>query len=532
MESTKKTRADYPNLRDDVVAGSEAARAFASMGGKASQAARRRRKNMRELAAMMLAQQIPEGEAKQRLKKMYDIPDDDITTQAAVVAGQIQSAMRGNTMAFATLVNLQQQEENIIDIDDGKPYHIDLDDVGDSFHAAIRDIRNCGHRIYAFKGGRGSLKSSTFGMIIPELMKNHEDVHALVVRKVGNTLKDSVFSQLQWAIDKQNVTTEFGEKMNPLEMTLLKTGQKIYFRGADKKEKIKSIKPPFGYIGILWLEELDQFAGEEEVRNIIQSAIRGGEYAWIFMSFNPPKSKDNWANKYTANPPADMLVHESNYLDVPRAWLGKPFYDEAENLRKANPEAYDNEYMGVANGAGGNVFSNIEIRTITDEEIAEFDNIYMGVDWGIAPDPYCFVRLHYDRERETVYFITEHVATGDEALNPITAQWIIDNGYDDDYITCDSAEKKSTIDYKDAGIRARNAKKGAGSVPYGIKWLMLRKLVIDPERTPFVKEEFPTYEFERDKEGNLISGYPDKNNHSIDATRYALERYCNQRYTA
>ena len=125
MKSTKKTRADYPNLRNDVVAGSEAAKAFASMGGKASQAARRRRKNMRELAAMMLAQQIPEGEAKQRLKKMYDIPDDDITTQAAVVAGQIQSAMRGNTMAFATLVNLQQQEENIIDIDDGKPYHVD-----------------------------------------------------------------------------------------------------------------------------------------------------------------------------------------------------------------------------------------------------------------------------------------------------------------------------------------------------------------------------------------------------------------------
>ena len=487
---------------------------------------------MRELAAMMLAQQIPEGEAKQRLKKMYDIPDDDITTQAAVVAGQIQSAMRGNTMAFATLVNLQQQEENIIDIDDGKPYHVDLDSVGDSFHAAIRDIRNCGHRIYVFEGGRGSLKSSTCGMIIPELLKNHEDVHALVVRKVGNTLKDSVYAQLQWALQEQGISNEWGEKLNPLEMTLLKTGQKIYFRGADKKEKIKSIKPPFGYIGVLWFEELDQFNGEDEIRNIIQSAIRGGEFAWILMSFNPPKSKDNWANKYAQNPPADMLVHTSNYKDVPRQWLGQPFFDEAENLRRANPDAYENEYMGVANGAGGNVFSNIEIRTITDEEIAEFDNIYMGVDWGIAPDPYCFVRLHYDRERETVYFITEHVATGDEALNPITAQWIIDNGYDDDYITCDSAEKKSTIAYKDAGIMARNAKKGAGSVPYGIKWLMLRKLVIDPERTPFVKEEFTTYEFERDKEGNLISGYPDKNNHSIDATRYALERYCNQRYTA
>ena len=535
MKSTdkpKKTLADYPNLRKDIVKGSEAAKEFGRLGGIAAGKAARRKKSMRELASLMLSQKIPEGEAKERLRKMYNIDSDDLTTQAAVIAGQIQSAMRGNTMAFATLVNLQEQEENIIDAEDGKPYHIDLDNAADSFHAAIRDIRNRKHRIYAFKGGRGSTKSSCISEIIPELMKNNPDVHALVVRKVGNTLKDSVFAQLQWSIDKLGIAHEWGDKRNPLEMTYLKTGQTIYFRGADKKEKIKSIKPPFGYIGILWFEELDQFNGEEEIRNIIQSAIRGGECAWVFMSFNPPKSKDSWANKYTAYPPDDMLVHESTYLDVPPEWLGKPFYDEAENLKKANPEAYENEYMGEANGAGGNVFTQIELRTITDEEIAEFDNIYQGVDWGIAPDPYCFVRLHYDRARETIYFIDEHTATGHEALNRQTADVILERGYDDYDVTCDSAEKKSTTDYRDFGINAKNAKKGAGSVAYGMKWLIQRKIVIDPERTPFVKEEFTNYEFDRDKEGNLVTGYPDHDNHSIDATRYALERYCNQRYTA
>ena len=214
MKSTdkpKKTLADYPNLRKDIVKGSEAAKEFGRLGGIAAGKAARRKKSMRELASLMLSQKIPEGEAKERLRKMYNIDSDDLTTQAAVIAGQIQSAMRGNTMAFATLVNLQEQEENIIDAEDGKPYHIDLDNAADSFHAAIRDIRNRKHRIYAFKGGRGSTKSSCISEIIPELMKNNPDVHALVVRKVGNTLKDSVFAQLQWSIDKLGIAHEWGD---------------------------------------------------------------------------------------------------------------------------------------------------------------------------------------------------------------------------------------------------------------------------------------------------------------------------------
>lgn len=529
----KPTDTSWQNLRRDVVAGSDAAKQFASMGGKAAAIARKKRKTMRELCAMMLQQQIPEGEARERLRKMYQIDAEDITTQAAVIAGQIQSAMRGNSMAFSVLCNLQQQEEaETIDLDDGRPYHIDLDNVSDSFHALIRDIRGRKHRTYVLEGGRGSTKSSCISEIIPELLQNNHDIHALIVRKVGNTLKDSVFSQLQWALEKLGLDGKYGERKNPLEMTLLQTGQKIYFRGADKKEKIKSIKPPFGYIGVLWFEEVDQFAGEEEIRNIIQSAMRGGELAWIFMSFNPPKSKDNWANEYCKNPPEDRYIHHSTYMDVPKEWLGQPFYDEAENLKRANPDAYEHEYLGVPNGAGGNVFTAIQKRTITDEEIESFDNIFQGVDWGIAPDPYCFVRLHYDRARETIYFIDEYVAKGNEALNRQTADVIIERGYDDYYVTCDSAERKSTLDYRDFGINARNAVKGAGSVEYGMKWLCNRTLVIDPERTPFVAEEFSNYEFDRDREGNLITGYPDHDNHSIDATRYALERYCNKRYTA
>ena len=279
---------------------------------------------------------------------------------------------------------------------------------------------------------------------------------------------------------------------------------------------------------MLWFEELDQFAGPEEVRSITESAVRGGDVAWIFKSFNPPKSANNWANEYVRIPKDNMLLHESTYTDVPREWLGEAFIAEAEHLREVNPEAYEHEYGGKANGEGGAVFTQIETRRITDEEIAGFDRIFQGVDWGLAPDPYAFVRLHYDRTRETIYFIDEYIVRG--ARNVQTAEVIQKRGYADFPITCDSAEKKSVLDYKSMGLRAIPARKGPGSVEYGMKWLAGRKIVIDPARTPYTHKEFTKYEFARDKEGHLITGYPDKENHTIDATRYALEVYCNSKY--
>ncbi|MEE1235043.1 MAG: PBSX family phage terminase large subunit, partial [Bacteroidaceae bacterium] len=315
---------------------------------------------------------------------------------------------------------------------------------------------------------------------------------------------------------------EFEYKVSPLEIRYKKTGQTIYFRGLDDETKLKSIKPEFGYIGILWFEELDQFSGPEEVRNIRQSAIRGGESAWVFKSFNPPKTKDNWANKYVNEPNPNMLVHSSTYKDVPSEWLGRPFIEEAEHLKEVNPDAYEHEYDGVPNGNGGNVFDKLSIRTITDEEIARFDRIYQGVDWGWFPDPFAFVRLHYDAARETIYILDEIYAN--KLSNEQSAVKIKEKGYTDAYITCDSAEHKSTADYRALGLPAKDAVKGPGSVEYGMKWLQRRKIVIDPARTPNAHREFTNYEYERNKNGDIISGYPDENNHAIDAVRYALER--------
>lgn len=336
---------------------------------------------------------------------------------------------------------------------------------------------------------------------------------------------------MKWAIQKMGLEDEFTYKVSPLEIIYKPTGQKIFFRGADDPLKIKSIKPEFGYIGIIWFEELDQFAGPEEIRSIEQSAIRGGDIAYKFKSFNPPKSKNNWANEYVAeterdNP--DAVVYRNTYKDVPPEWLGQKFIDDAEHLRKINPEAYENEYDGVANGSGGNVFEYLELREITDEEISRMDRIYQGIDWGWYPDKYAFIRSYYDSHHEKIYLIDENYVN--KTPNKKTAEWIIKHGYDDYLITCDSNENKSVNDYRDMGILARAAIKGPGSVEYGFKWLQGKTIVIDRHRTPNAYNEITKYEYARDKDGNVMSGYPEgQEDHIIAALRYAYEDFFNGR---
>lgn len=434
-----------------------------------------------------------------------------------------------NDLEKALKIKQEQEEKKAAEeaARNAKEYHMDLYNIPDCFHWAIRDIRDKEHLEYVFKGGRGSTKSTTIGMTIVELMKNNHDIHAAVCRKVGNTIKDSVYNKIKWAIGKQEFTEEFDSKLSPMEITLKSTGQKIYFRGADDPDKIKSINPEFGYIGILWFEELDQFAGPEEIRKIEQSAIRGGNLAWIFKSFNPPKTMNNWANKYVLEPKENRIVHSSTYLDVPKEWLGQPFIDEAEHLKEVNPNAYEHEYMGIANGNGGNVFEYLEIRDITDEEISRMDRVFAGVDYGWYPDAFCYLRTYYDSAREKIYLIDELYVN--KWSNSKTADWIKKKGYDDYTMICDSAEPKSVNDFRDAGLPARGAIKGPGSIEYGFKFLQTKTLVIDPKRTPNAYKEITEYEYDRDKEGNVISGYPDGNDHAISALRYAYEPLFNRR---
>lgn len=393
--------------------------------------------------------------------------------------------------------------------------------IGPAFYDIAHDIFHHGHTHYDFSGGRGSLKSSTVSVIVPLLLVSNPGTHALVLRKVANTIRDSVYAQYIWAIGELGMAAYWEAKVSPMELIYKPTGQKIMFRGADDPMKIKSIKVPFGYIAVTHFEEKDQFAGRAEIRNILQSTMRGGSVFWNFESYNPPISRDNWANKDSLEERADRLCHKSTYLQAPPEWLGEQFLAEAEHLKETDERAYQHEYLGIPVGTGGNVFDKLELRGITDEEVKSFDHIYQGVDFGWFPDPFAFIRLHYDRARETIYLLDEIYEN--KLSNEQSAQMILRNGYNDVRIICDSAEPKSVADFRAMRLPAFEAIKGPGSVEYGMKFLQRRTIVIDRKRTPHAYDEFVGYEYERNKDGDIISGYPDANNHLIDAARYALE---------
>lgn len=426
------------------------------------------------------------------------------------------------------------------------------DSIIPMYDDVLEDIFEHKHTHYVFPGGRGSTKSSFVGGVsIPLLIMQNPQIHAVCFRKVANTIQTSIFPQVVWGIYKLGVESLFKiPKTYSTPITYIPTGQKIMFFGLDDPMKVKSIKLPFGYIGITWFEELDQFSGENELRTVTQSTMRGGEKFWDFRTFNPPISKNNWANEYTEDCEIyrqdNTLVVRNTYLDVPEDWLGQQFIEEAEDLKAINPRAYEHEYLGHAIGTGGDVFQNVEefnadapteiqdvhgkvIKTVKLSDT--FDTVYNGIDWGFALDPFHFAKCYFDSRRLDLYIFREYRTI--QSRNETVFRELYEDEKlltSEDLVTADSAEPKSIADFKAYGAFIRGAEKGPDSVRYGIKWLQgLRHIYIDKRKCPNTWREFTTYEYEKDKDGNFISAYPDMDNHSIDAVRYAMEKYYKRR---
>lgn len=399
--------------------------------------------------------------------------------------------------------------------------------IAPSFYEVHKVIKEELYTHHWLKGGRGSTKSSFISIeIIFNMIKDAQAgklTNAVIFRRVKDTLRGSVFEQMLWAIEKLQCQDEWEINYSPLKLTYKSTGQVILFKGADKPLKMKSIKVSKGYIKYIWYEEVDEFEGMEKIRNINQSVMRGGEKFVIFYSFNPPKSARSWVNKEMLDKRKDKFTHHSTYLKVPRDWLGEQFIIEAEELKEKKPEQYEHEYLGKVTGTGGEVFTNVIIRKITDEEIKSFDRVKRGLDWGYAADPLAYVVMHLDKTRKKLYIFFEIYKT--RLSNSKAAELIKKENKLNQLVTADSAEPKSVDDLKEHGIRIKGAKKGPGSIEHGIKYLSeeLEEIIIDDERCPNTAKEFTTYELEKDSNGEWKADYPDKDNHTIDAARYGLE---------
>lgn len=396
------------------------------------------------------------------------------------------------------------------------------------------------HLRYVLKGGRGSGKSFIIPMrIMLDIMEY--PVSALGVRKVQNTILKSVYANFKGAANAMGVRHLFRFVDSKLEITYKPRGNKIYFAGADDSDKIKSIKDADYPLAIMWIEELAEFKNEDEVTTIENSVLREeleGKIANFSMrkrvypfdysfyySYNPPKRRHSWVNKKYESSFIDSntFVHHSTYLGNP--YLSKKFVEEAENVKKNKPLKYRWEYMGEAIGSGVVPFDNLQIEPgcITDEMVANFDNIRNGLDFGYATDPLAFVRWHYDKKKNGIYAIDE--IYGVKMSNREFAKILHKRGYQSDEIFADSAEPKSISELKSEHNvpRIKGVKKGPDSVEYGEEWLDdLDFICIDPLRTPNTAREFENIDYQVDKDGNPKPRLEDKDNHTIDCTRYAF----------
>lgn len=375
-------------------------------------------------------------------------------------------------------------------------------------------------------GGRGSGKSSNVAHIITQLLMRYP-VNAVGIRKIDNTLEQSIYEQMKWAIEVQGVTHLFRFNKSPLRITYLPRGNYMVFRGAQYPERIKSLKDSRFPFAIAWVEELAEFRTEDEVTTITNSLLRGelddGLQYKFFFTYNPPKRKQSWVNKKygTQFVNGNTFVHHSTYFDNP--FIAKEFIKEAEETKKKNEMKYRWEYLGEAIGSGITPFNNLQFREITDEEVANFDNIRNANDFGYATDPNAFVRVHYDKKKNGIYIFDELYKQ--QLSNRKLADWLKEKGYDKDEIFADSAEPKSIAELKyDFDIaKIKGVKKGADSVEFGERWLDdLDFICIDPKRTPHTAFEFENIDYQVDRDGNPKPRLMDKDNHAIDAVRYAM----------
>ena len=373
------------------------------------------------------------------------------------------------------------------------------------------------------KGGRGSAKSTNIALIlVVDLMQY--PVNTICFRKVGETLRKSVYEQIKWAIKFLGVEEYFEYKLSPLEIIYKERGNKFIFMGVDDPQKSKSIKEAQFPVARYWFEELAEFKNEDEVETVLNSIFRGklekGLIYKGFFSYNPPKMKHNWVNKkynysFIEN---NVYVHHSTYLENPH--ISEEFIKEAEAVKAKDETKYRLVYMGEPIGNGLVPFPNLEIREIETTEIAGLEKFRNGVDWGYGVDPLAFVRWGYDKKKGIIYALDEYYGVGLKNRN--LANYILSKGYDE-LVMCDSAEPKSIDELKEYDISAWGAKKGVGSVEYGEKWLSdLEAIVIDPKRTPNISREFEMIDYDTDREGNPLPRLCDSNNHTIDATRYAF----------
>lgn len=494
-------------------------------GGVASGKSRKKKKQMHELVSLMLDSKPTEKQAAALVKNFPDLEGEDLTIASSMVAGQIKSAINGNTKAFLALNDLNSKGKKT---DDNREWTIPITDITidyvELYRAIHKAFKDGSLREIISKGGRGSIKSNFWAAIAEETIYNDPQAHVVFTRRYKTDLRGSVYNQFIKTVTRHDRLEDWEFTTSPMEATYKKTGQKVLFVGCDKPISLKSYNLPFGYVKLLIHEECDEMAGVEQLHSIEDTFLRNNVNALDIKVFNPPKSVNNFMNEYveSAKNNPTTYIHHSYYYNVPVEWLGQRFFDRAEWFKKNKPKYYANNYLGEVTGTGGNIFENLTFREITDEEVNSFSNFYYGIDWGFS-HPQAFIKCSYNEDTDTLFIIEELRAI--KMKQQTFARKI--SKYKNVEIIADSEAPDKINDYQDWGfdiIGATKRWKGGGR-DYAWEWLQtVREIIIDEVRTPKIAKEMKTAEYELLKDGTFSSQYPKLNEDCICALIYSLNR--------
>lgn len=383
----------------------------------------------------------------------------------------------------------------------------------------ISSFLNEEYTYYALYGGRGSVKSTMAALLLILVVLTVGC--AVAIRRYKNSLKDSIFEECLTAIDRLGLWKYFTYTISPLQITCTLTGYAIYFRGLDDPQKIKSLKARKGQFKLLLFEECQEIETEAKTRSVVQTVGRGGKNCSILYVFNPPNTKSHWTNQKLRETKDYLLSLLVNYTDVPKSWLGKQFIDEAERLKAVDIELYNHEYLGDISGNKGLVFKNIS-EFKGDKSI--YKTLQRGLDFGLAKDgdPTSYVVCHYSPSKKELFILYEWYKQ--DSTYPEIAKEILKENIHQFTVFCDSADSGGIKQLKIEGVRKAKACK-KGKVENGITWLRgLNKIWIDPQACPETYREFTEYSYVLQKStGDYVLS--DKENHSIDAVRYALSDF-------
>lgn len=371
-----------------------------------------------------------------------------------------------------------------------------------------------------FFGGSSSGKS--FFLAQRTVMDNMNGYNYLVCRNVGNTIKKSVFNEVWKAICNMQLAMFYDRNRTELTITNRRNSKQILFSGLDDEEKLKSITPINGVLERVWIEEATEIRRSAYLQ--LKKRLRGrtDKHKGIIISFNPVL-KTHWIYKEFF---ADCWDEDKNIYKSDRKLIVKTTYkdnkylteDDIYELEHETDEYFYNVYTLGNWGILGNViFKNWSTADLSDR-IASFDNIHNGLDFGFT-NPNALVRCHVSEKSKTIYVYDTLYKRGQtydslivDLRQKIGAQ----------IVTCDNEDTRGIFMLRQGGINATEAKKGAGSVVSGIKWLNGYKIVIDIRCQEFINE-IQQYHWREDKEGNVLEEPVKKNDHLMDALRYAVE---------